>query len=307
VTAHADIDHGAPSPDDNRDVAVADVTDELIPIRPDLRLATRRWAAGTGVPAFVLVHGLASNARLWDGVARRLAEAGHPVVAVDQRGHGRSDAPHDGYDFATVTDDLRLLLARCGLDRPVLVGQSWGGNVVLEAAARWGHQLAGVAAVDGGTIDLQHRFAEWEACAERLAPPAFDGLTRAGVERMLRDSHPDWPDEGITGTLANFAERPDGTVHPRLRRDRHMQILRALWEQRPSEHYAAVDVPMLLIPADTGDTDWTSDKRRDIDHAADGLAHARVQWLAGAHDLHAQRPGAVVATLLDAVADGFFR
>ncbi|HEY5472951.1 MAG TPA: alpha/beta fold hydrolase, partial [Candidatus Limnocylindrales bacterium] len=38
---------------------------------------------------FLLVHGLASNARLWDGVARRLTEAGHRSVAVDLRGHGR--------------------------------------------------------------------------------------------------------------------------------------------------------------------------------------------------------------------------
>ena len=34
---------------------------------------------------FLLVHGLSSNARLWDGVARRLAAAGHEVVAVAQR------------------------------------------------------------------------------------------------------------------------------------------------------------------------------------------------------------------------------
>jgi len=45
---------------------------------------------------FVLVHGLASNARLWDGVARRLAGAGHSSAAVDLRGHGRSDKPDTG-------------------------------------------------------------------------------------------------------------------------------------------------------------------------------------------------------------------
>ena len=62
------------------------------------RLALRR-ADGPGRP-FLLVHGLSSNSRVWDGVARRLAAAGHEVVAVDQRGHGRSEEPagrlHDG-------------------------------------------------------------------------------------------------------------------------------------------------------------------------------------------------------------------
>lgn len=285
--------------------ATAGTTDSLVTVRPGLRLAVRRWD-GAAAPPFVLVHGLASNARLWDGVAARLSDAGHPVIAFDQRGHGRSDAPDDGYDFPTVTADLRLVLERCEIERPVLVGQSWGGNVVLEAAARWGARLAGVAAVDGGTIDLQHRFPTWRACAEQLAPPVFDGVSRAEFERMLRTRHPDWPDDGIAGTLANFAEQPDGTLRPRLRRDRHMLILRALWEHRPPRRYDDIATAVLLIPADTGDAMWTSDKRRDVDTAMRALPMSRTEWLTGDHDLHAQQPDAVAATLLRAVADGFF-
>ena len=89
---------------------------------------------GTQVP-FLLVHGLASNARMWDGVAVVLAAAGHPVVAVDQRGHGRSSKPDEGYDFDTIVADLVALIASLGWVRPVVVGQSWGGNVVIELGA----------------------------------------------------------------------------------------------------------------------------------------------------------------------------
>jgi pimeloyl-ACP methyl ester carboxylesterase len=279
--------------------------DARVAVRPDLRLAVRRWP-GVGAPPFVLVHGLASNARLWDGVAARLHAAGHAVVAVDQRGHGRSDAPDTGYDFATVTDDLRRLLDALDLRRPVLVGQSWGGNVVLGAAARWGHRIAGIAAVDGGTIDLQARFPTWEACAAQLAPPTFNGVTRTELEGRMRRMHPDWQDEGIVGTLANFAEAPDGTMRARLRRELHMQILRALWEHRPPQRYGEVDAPVLLIPADTVDPGRTADTRDGIRLATDLLPRARAHWLAGDHDLHAQQPDAVAQALLDAVADGFF-
>jgi pimeloyl-ACP methyl ester carboxylesterase len=55
---------------------------------------------------FVLLHGLSSNCRTWEFVAARLTAAGHYVVAVDQRGHGLSDKPSTGYDFATITADL---------------------------------------------------------------------------------------------------------------------------------------------------------------------------------------------------------
>ena len=279
--------------------------DKRVAVRSDLRLAVRRWP-GVGPPPFVLVHGLASNARLWDGVAGRLHAAGHAVVAVDQRGHGRSDAPDAGYDFTTVTDDLRLLLDALDLRRPVLVGQSWGGNVVLEAATRWSDRIAGIATVDGGTIDLQERFPAWEACAVQLAPPAFNGVTRAELEGRMRRMHPDWPDEGIAGALANFTEAPDGSMRARLRREVHMQILRALWEHRPPQRYGAVDAPVLLIPADTGNAARTAHTRDGISRATGLLPRARAHWLAGDHDLHAQQPDAVAQVLLDAVADGFF-
>jgi len=111
---------------------------------------------------FLLVHGLASNSRLWDGVARVLVGLGHPVAAVDLRGHGRSDAPEDGYDIPTVATDLITVIDVLGWSRPVAVGQSWGGNVVIELAAAHPDVLGAVAAVDGGIIELADRFATWE-------------------------------------------------------------------------------------------------------------------------------------------------
>ena len=74
--------------------------DERIRVAAGIELRVLRWqppldsgtVAASGAP-FLLVHGLASNARLWDGVARRLASAGHSAVAVDLRGHGRSPRP----------------------------------------------------------------------------------------------------------------------------------------------------------------------------------------------------------------------
>src|SRR5437867_3156903 len=138
-------------------------------IRDDVALHVDQ-VPGNGVP-FLLAHGLASNARLWTGVARRLAADGHAVAAVDLRGHGASDAPNDGYDTPTVADDVRLLIERLGWDRPVVVGQSWGGNVALELAVRHQTMLRGVGCVDGGVTELADRFPDWETCRAALTPP----------------------------------------------------------------------------------------------------------------------------------------
>src|SRR5690606_27415799 len=93
-----------------------------------LRLAYSEWPGQD--PPFILVHGLASNRRIWDLVAPRLATR-HRVIALDQRGHGESDKPERGYDYATVTADLEAFLDALGVARPILVGHSWGAGVVL--------------------------------------------------------------------------------------------------------------------------------------------------------------------------------
>src|SRR5262245_49905644 len=78
-----------------------------------VRLHYRAWGgparASASYAPLVLLHGLASTAHIWDLVAPRLAQ-GRRIVALDQRGHGLSDKPDEGYDFATiVADDISAL------------------------------------------------------------------------------------------------------------------------------------------------------------------------------------------------------
>jgi pimeloyl-ACP methyl ester carboxylesterase len=267
---------------------------------PGVELQINRWD-GERRP-FVLVHGLASNARLWDGVAEHLHEAGHAVVAVDQRGHGRSAKPDTGYGTGSIVQDLLALVETLGLRRPVLAGQSWGANVVLEAAAFAPDEVAAVALVDGGWIHLADTFPTWEACRAALSPPALAGTPVTRLEAGLRAAHPTWPEAGIQGTLANFEVLDDGTIRPWLTLDRHLLVLAGLYAHRPRERYAAVTAPVLLAPAGSSDEAaaraW--DQRAAVLEAAAGLPDARVQWFPWAdHDLHAQHPAELAAALLD--------
>jgi len=282
------------------------VVDVMLAGTGGIGLAVRHWnPEGTGVPVLA-VHGLASNARLWDGTAAALAELGHPVAAVDLRGHGRSAKPDDGYDFGTVTADLVALQQalgwRPGSDRhPLVVGQSWGANVVLELAVRHPDAARSIALVDGGTIELSSHFPRWEDAEAALAPPVLEGMAAADFEAAVRRMHPDWPESGIAGTLANVEVRAEGTIRPWLTRARHLTILRHLWEHRPSEHYALVQVPVVLVPAGQGG-DADADKRASIARAETALARVCTQWFVPAdHDIHAQFPDAL-ADLLDEAA-----
>lgn len=286
----------------------------FIPIRttdPTLTLHIRDWQPHTETDTvpLVLVHGLASNAATWDGVARHLAQAGHRVVAVDQRGHGLSDKPDDGYDFHTVTEDLKLLIDALDFERPIVVGQSWGGNVMLALGVHHPQTVRGLGFIDGGTIDLQARpDGDWEQIKERLRPPPLTGTPYELMHERIRMFHQDWSAEGIAGTLANFEKCADGTIRPWLTLERHMTILRAMWEQRPAQLYAQVPVPVLICPARKDqDPTQAATKEKEVAVAREKLPNAAVHWFDDTdHDIHIHRPQQLANLLIEHVRNGIW-
>jgi len=271
-----------------------------------VEVETACWPGGSRRP-FLLVHGLSSNWRTWAAVARRLDQLGHPVAAVDLRGHGQSSKPGVGYDFETFTSDLLGLIGALGWDRPVVAGQSTGGNLAVELAFRASGAVSGAVGVDGGVLELQERWPRWEDCREALAPPKLAGTPADRVRNHLRRSHPDWSEEGVAATLANLEVLPDGTVRPWLTFDHHIELLRALWDHRPSQLLADLAVPLLLILADSGDAGTEAKRRAGARAEATAGGGARVEWFSpGDHDLHVQHPGEVARLLSEAATGGFF-
>ncbi|MBV1849673.1 alpha/beta fold hydrolase [Catellatospora tritici] len=267
-----------------------------VEVEPGIRLRLRH-RDGSREP-FLLVHGLSSNAHLWDEVADHLAAAGHPSWSVDLRGHGESDAPEHGYDTGTAADDLAAIIAALGLSRPIVAGQSWGGNVVVRLAAKHPELPGAIGLVDGGWIDLRANFPDWTACEAALRPGDIDGRPATDMRGWLESSHPDWSATAKAATLANMRVEPDGTMWRRLTIPRHLLILRSLWDEPAGADLPLVTVPALLLPA-RGPDDERSEQVRA---AAAAMPQARISWYPGAdHDLHAQHPDRVAADLLTLV------
>lgn len=276
-----------------------EAVDKMIDV--GVTLHVRQWGLEEKGRPFLLVHGLASNARTWDGVARHLVAAGHPVTAVDQRGHGLSAKPDSGYDFDTITSDLRKLIDALGLEKPVMVGQSWGGNVMLAFAARYPGVASHFVFVDGGFLELYLR-GPWEEIEVQLRPPLLEGTPRDEIKTRITQFQPDWSEEGIEGTLSNFETRADGTIAPWLKLANHMKILRALYDQRPRQLYPMVQEPVLICVANEG-TEWSQDKREPVDIATQMMPRAVARWFdQTAHDIHVHRPEALAQAMLEFVS-----
>jgi pimeloyl-ACP methyl ester carboxylesterase len=273
-----------------------------VEVADGVTLHVRHHPAAGGRP-FLLVHGLGSNARIWDPVARRLAAAGHPAYAVDLRGHGGSDAPAAGYDTGTAAADLAAAGAALGLTGAVVAGHSWGGNVAVRLAAGRHPLVAALALVDGGWVDLTTVVGSWDECA-RVHQVLRGPAQRTTVESMreyLRAARPDWSAEAIEAGLGDLRTEPDGTVAPRPAPDQFLAYVRSLWDEPPAGDWGGVAVPTLLLPALPAGAGATAATVRDWVAAAQaGLPGATTRWYVGVdHHLQVQRPDEVTADLLD--------
>lgn len=269
----------------------------------------REWGGPSEALPLLLLHGLASASRIWDLVAPVLARE-RRVVALDQRGHGLSDRPYDGYDFATiVADDFSAASSLDLGERFAVAGHSWGANVAMEIGAAHPDRIAALALVDGGFGMLRQRpGATWEQISRDLAPPEFAGTPRETFLGWVRSGIPNWRPE-LEEIELNIVElRPDDTVGPRLSRANHMRILRSMWDEDPETIYGAIRAPVLYVLAQPSGATEANDtflaaKRQGIARARtllSGASHVEVEWMVDTvHDIPLQRPEALAERLMN--------
>lgn len=267
-----------------------------------LRMHYAQWSQ-RGTP-IVLLHGLSSTLHIWDLVAPPLATRGR-VIALDQRGHGLTEQPDDGYDLDTCSADVIAFLHALKITEPVwLIGHSWGAGVALNTASRYPQQVRGLVLVDGGVGDIKHWLPTWAEAEARLTPPSLSHLTldelRTGMrERWLK---PAWSPEVEAAALHGFTTDANGNVQRRLHLINHMKIAHSLWQFSPERHLPTLTCPTLICPARTSDSDPARSQR--IEAAAQHLhAPHKLHWFNDTiHDIPWHRPAELAETIQDFVA-----
>jgi pimeloyl-ACP methyl ester carboxylesterase len=110
-------------------------------------------AYGEGEP-LLLIHGGTATSQSWASHLPAFTER-FRVFAPDSRGHGRTDNPTGDLGYRVMADDVAALIGALGLQRPLVLGYSDGGQIALELGIRYPGLAR--ALVLGGT---QFRFSE---------------------------------------------------------------------------------------------------------------------------------------------------
>jgi non-heme chloroperoxidase len=146
-----------------------------ITMKDGMNMYYKDW--GTGQPV-VFNHGWPLTADAFEDQMFHLASNGYRCVAVDRRGHGRSDQTWHGNDMDTYADDLAELMDHLDLKDAILVGHSTGGGVVAHYIGRHGTDRVAKAVLMSAVPPL---LLKTDANPNGLPIEAFDSL-RAAVQ-----------------------------------------------------------------------------------------------------------------------------
>jgi len=127
--------------------------------------------------AVVFLHGYTGSCRDWTNQIAA-ASGTHKCIAVDHRGHGKTEAPvsEDEYSIKIFSEDVYALLNELGIDRCCLVGHSMGGFMSLQLVLDHPEMVKGLVLVDtsSGDWEMVPGFAEYRAKLDDIA--RNDGL-----------------------------------------------------------------------------------------------------------------------------------
>jgi pimeloyl-ACP methyl ester carboxylesterase len=104
---------------------------------------------GSGDPPILFLHGMACVKEHMGALVDAFAPR-HRCVAFDLRGHGSSTVPEGAYATADFMADIAAVIDELDLDRPVLVGHSFGGSVSLAFAAAHPDRVRALVLLDSG-------------------------------------------------------------------------------------------------------------------------------------------------------------
>lgn len=109
--------------------------DMYIETAPNVQLYVKDYGQGKPV---ILIHGWPLSNEMWEYQIDALIENNFRVITYDRRGFGKSSQPWNGYDYDTLTDDLKEIIEHLDLSDAALVGFSMGGGEVVRYFSRYG-------------------------------------------------------------------------------------------------------------------------------------------------------------------------
>ncbi|MGZ3768164.1 MAG: alpha/beta fold hydrolase [Bdellovibrio sp.] len=198
---------------------------------------------------WVFVHGLMGYGQNWRKIIAGL-EKTERCLTYDQRGHGRSFQPPEGYSPEDYANDLKQITDELGWKKFVLVGHSMGGRNVLNFASRFPEYISHLVIEDIGAEGNPQAHEYYEYLLNMVPTPFAnrDEARKYFFEEFVRTAKTRENVQVMANYFySNMVEKPDGTVDWRFSKNAMIDSVRL---GRMGDRWAEVQslkIPTLLV------------------------------------------------------------
>ncbi|MTE14535.1 alpha/beta fold hydrolase [Nocardia aurantiaca] len=221
----------------------------FIETRTGTSLFYRDWSTGRPV-VFCSAWGMDSTEAR--GVMADLVAHGFRAIAVDRRGHGRSDDPGLGYDYDTLADDLADVLDHLDVHEAMLVGHSLGGGEVVRYLTRYGTTRVDRIVLVAAALPFLRKTPDNPDGVPAEAAEALRDSWRHDLDTWLTDNADPYIGAGLPGCeVSQFArDRAVGSILG-TSLQAAIECNRAVTDTDFRAELRAITVPTLIVHGDT--------------------------------------------------------
>ncbi len=256
-----------------------------------IRIHYLEWGTARGFP-IVCLHGSTGSAHHWDDVAGDLCRD-YRVLCPDQRGHGDSDVPAQGYRVQDFCQDLTDLVDALGLQRFILVGHSLGSRVATWYGGSQPEKLCAIVLVDP-SFDMSETVQQDFINGVVSQPEAFDTAEQVIELLKLRPSHMFRSEESLRRLVQRgMRKREDGRLRWKYDRGAVVETLRNsredIWQ-----YAARITVPTLILRGSASPVATTY----SVDRMLSTIRNSRLCVIEKAHHgIQQDNPAGFIATV----------
>lgn len=207
---------------------------------------------GTGEPTLVFVHGWSCDARYWQ---KQVAEfsRNNRIILIDLAGHGHSGMTREKYTMKAFGEDVQAVVEATKSENVLLIGHSFGGTVIAEAARLMPKKVRGLIGVDTfENIEYPLSREEFNSMMEPFQEN-FQPGTRQFVQQMLL------PDKDTL--LSNWIIADMSAAPQRIALSSMEEVLMQSVTGEAAEIFEDIHLPVLVVKGDLWPVDYEANRR----------------------------------------------
>ena len=162
---------------------------------------------GQGSSTLVFLHPWTTNHYIWAFQVNEFSRR-HRCIVMDHRGHGQSDKPASGYAIGEMAADVVAVLDHAGVNKAVLVGNSIGGMIAMQAALDAPARVQGLLILSSGTNFGAGAPPEMAEAMQKDWRGVFAGILSASISAKSKIARPEIVSfmDGCFRNETNFTE-----------------------------------------------------------------------------------------------------